>query len=203
MAVTHKGIARIVVLLLFMAASLTLVNFHAAQITGAPTGVTNVTVRSLVQITLINDTVDLGVLQPSQQNSSFPPSAQVAGRPGPFVINNSGNIDVNITISATQLFSTVAAASNYYMVRCGNASGAETPWGANCSDASTIGRVNTTINSTGWANMPLAAPGVPNYANLSFQTINQLFFHINITVPTHEPVGNKTSTVTFTASPAW
>ncbi len=208
MIVTHKRIAVIVIFTLFIAATFSLLNVYQTQITGAATGVANVTVVSLVQITLVNDTVTLGALQPGQQNSTFPP-AQIKGKPGPFVVNNSGNIDVNITISASQLFSTIAAASNYYMIRCGNASGQATtdlpytPWGANCSDASSIGRVNMTINSTGWAAMPLSAPASPNYVNLSFQTLNQIFFHINITVPPAEPVGNKTSTVTFTASAAW
>ncbi|MBI2040523.1 MAG: hypothetical protein HYT16_00290 [DPANN group archaeon] len=198
MAVTHKSIARLVIFLLFIAASLTLVNFHQAQITGAPTGVTNVTVKSLVQITLVNDTVDLGVLQPGQFNNSF---IQVAGRPGPFVINNSGNIDVNISISATALFLTMENTTNY-QIRCGNASGATTPWGANCTDVRNSGTVNSTINSTGWFNLNISAPIIPNYRNLSFQTINQIFFHINVTIPPGEPIGNKTSTVTFTASAA-
>jgi hypothetical protein len=195
--VSHRNIALLVVFALFLASAFVLTSQFQSAITGAPTGVTYVNVTPLLQITIVNDTIAMGKLQPGKYNSTLTP---VNAMPGPFVVNNSGNVDANITISASQLFSTVAVASNYYQIRCANASSASTPWGTNCTDVGPGGRINSTVNSSGWQNMPLSAPSIPNYVNLSFSVINQIFFHINVTVPTNEPPANLTSTVTFTAT---
>ncbi len=192
----HRNIAFMVVLAVFLLAALTFTSVQKSLITGAPTGVTYVNVTSLVQITMVNDTVAMGRLQPGGSNNTL---TSVNAMPGPFVINNSGNVDVNLTISASTLFPSAASASRFYQIRCANASSASTPWGANCTDVALSGRLNSSINSSGWQNMPLSAPSVPNYYNLSYR-LPQIFFHINVTVPAGEPPANLTSTVTFTAS---
>ncbi len=194
--IKHKNIAFVVVIAIFLLAAFTFTSVQKSLITGAPTGVTYVNVTTLVQITMVNDTVAMGRLQPGGSNNTLTP---VNAMPGPFVINNSGNVDVNLTISASTLFPSFASASRFYQIRCANASSASTPWGANCTDVALSGRLNSSVNSSGWQNMPLSAPGTPNYYNLSYR-LPQIFFHINVTVPTGEPPANLTSTVTFTAS---
>ncbi len=193
--VGHRNIAVLVVFILFLVAALAFFTIRQPQITGTATGVTYVNITTLVQITMVNNTIEMGILQPGQFNSTL---GALNGRPGPFVINNSGNVDVNLTVSATTLWQSIANPSIYFQARCGNASGFSspevTPWGGNCT-----GTFASSLNETAWMNIPSVAPGLPQLFNFSYRK-PQLFLHVNVTVPGGEPPANLTSTVTITAS---
>ncbi len=177
----------VVILLLVMAGSTFLIFSNAdylTSITGAqtstPTGIANVTVSSTTYISLPVATIDFGTLDNNANNNTINDS------PAPFQLQNDGTVDVNVTVGATNLFSTSTNPSNAYQFACGTG-----------ELACPTGSVTT------FTNMPATGSPVLVVADLPFtDSGDQIEIDINVTVPNDEPAGVKGSTVTFVATQA-
>ncbi len=162
-----------------------------AGITGYATawGSVNLTVTSSTAITLITDTVDLGQLVSGTSNDTV---GDQASDPLPFKIRNDGNIPINISIQATNLFTTAPNPSIYFQARCQNT----TEW--NCANGTVPYRNASILRFT-----DIPASGSPRVfiANLtSADAYDQAKLDINVTVPAEESAGAKGGTVTFTST---
>ncbi|QQG38603.1 MAG: hypothetical protein HYS32_03275 [Candidatus Woesearchaeota archaeon] len=150
-------------------------------ITGAVTGTTNITVYGTTTITLSTSVVDLGNLTLGGTNATVNASATADG----FVIRNDGNVRVNISVSATNLFSSSSNPTPNYTFFV--------------SYNSTEGICFTSSGTTqGQTNMPSATTVIINRLN-STDSCDTAEVDINITIPLGESTGAKASTVTFLA----
>lgn len=160
---------------------ITLLTVQIIHVTGAATGVTNVTVGSSTAISLVISNVDFGTMNTNDNNDT------TDDNPAPFILRNDGNLNVNISINATPLWEQDGynITNESYRVKCGNT----TEW--NCTPAS----INT------FTNLPIDQNPILIIHNLTYQNImDEAEVEVNVTVPPAEPDGNKGSTVTFTAT---
>jgi len=148
---------------------------------GLITGTTQLNVAVSVAISLPVSTVDFGSMSTSQTNDT---SDSI---PGPFEIQNDGNVRVNVTINATDLFSTASNPTANYR------------FAANTSSEGTC--FDTGSSTTAWTNMPSTATRFLTYLNFT-DSCDLAEVEIEVTVPANEPAGAKSSTVTFLASQA-
>ncbi|MEW6063217.1 MAG: hypothetical protein AB1571_02510 [Nanoarchaeota archaeon] len=150
--------------------------------TSTPTGVVNISVVKLVFISLPVASIDFGSLEVNQNNNTIDDS------PLPFQLQNDGTTNANVTIGASDLFTGTGASnpSSYYQFK------------------SSLNESGSVINSTldlvnEWINMPTTGSPIKVVSNLKYQDLNDLVkVHINVTVPSDEPAGAKSSTVIFT-----
>ncbi len=163
----------------------------SSSITGQVAGTTSATVSASAAISLPVSTVGFG----SVANNELKNTTQTFN-PGPFLLQNDGTVDVNVTVYATNLWV---------------GTGAQNP--------STFFRVNSTVNETSAVpaasdllaitNMPnativgggVAPAGIATRLNYT-DAKDAVNAHIFITVPNDESAGAKSSTVTFTATQA-
>jgi len=152
-------------------------------ITGAITGTAQANVQSTVQITLTTDTVDFGTVNNNDVVNTTGNSSKG------FYIQNDGNVRVNVTIKATDLWTTVSNPSSYYMFAV---------------NGTTEGICYDETNSvTTYTNMPNDTTPTLAIARLNFtNSCDTAKVEIGIVVPSEEPAGAKSSTVTFTGSQA-
>jgi len=112
-----------------------------------------------------------------------------------FLLRNDGSVKTNITITAIGLWTSISqtAGSSAYRWNATNATG-NTSIPTNCADS----------NQNTWYAVPLTAEDPSALVcNLNFSDGNDYAkIDVQITVPTGEAAGAKTSTVTFTASQA-
>ena len=148
---------------------------------GLVTGTTQLNVTTSIAISLPTNTVDFGQMTNLQSNDT------TNNNPPPFRIQNDGNLKVNVTINATDLFSTDAnPTANYRFYASASTEGT-------CYDAS--------ASTTSWTNMPSTATHFLGYLNYT-DACDLAEIEIDVTVPGTEPAGAKSSTVTFLASQA-
>lgn len=153
--------------------------------TSTPSGVANVTIPALVYISLPTSSIDFGSLEVNQEDDSTDNS------PVPFSLQNDGTKKVNVTIGATDLFTGTSASNPSSFYRFSSAE----------SESGSV--TNSTLDLVVATNMPATGSPVRVVSNLKFQNPNDLVkAHIYVTVPSDEPAGAKSSTVTFTASQA-
>jgi hypothetical protein len=142
----------------------------------------NLSINSVIAVSMNISVVEFGDINYEQSNNTeddFPPA---------FVIENDGTVNVNITISATDLWSTQTNPSIYYQYKVDNV----TSSGENDS-------FDNVLSTMTYANMPSVAETflvALNYTNAT----DSAEIDINITVPTDEGPLVRESTVTFTAS---
>lgn len=160
---------------------ITATSIQQASITGAATGYANVTVATTVAISLTVYDVSFGSMQVNENNDtsdSIPP---------PFEVQNDGNVDVNVSVYATDLW---------------NATGYQNP------TPNYLGKCRDKDTSACGAGSVTSYTQIANTTNTTWYPIRQLrfpaafdeaYFDINVTVPMEEPPGPKSSTVTFTA----
>jgi hypothetical protein len=145
------------------------------------TGIMNFSVLPTVSITLIRNSVDFGTMTQSQTNDT---SDNV---PLPFEIRNDGNVKVNITVNATDLWSTATNPSQYYKA---------------AANASTEGiTYNTACTLTNYTNMPSVQTLFMCFLDW-LDASDQAVLELNVTVPIDEGAGAKNSTVTILATQA-
>ena len=142
----------------------------------------NYSVSALVSISLPNSSIEFFELDFRQSNDTADNS------PLPFLLQNDGNAFVNVTIQATNLWNTQSNPSAFYQFKI-----------ANYTNENSSFYWDETI--TTYTNMP--ASGSPSLcvADLNYtDRTDSSEIDINITVPTNEGSGVRTSTVTFTSS---
>ena len=136
---------------------------------------------SSVILTMINSSIDLGVLGKGETVNTTDPDLV------PLTIENAGNcfVDVNISIYQNDwLWTTQQASSSYYQYKIDVLPGEE-------------GSFNLSTSQTTWTNIPEAnvtAIGFFNYTDES----DVAEIDILVTVPPDESAGNKTSQLLFT-----
>lgn len=168
-------------------------------ITGAVTGTTNVTVNSTAGISLSTSLVNFTESAPSESRTTY---RTTDIRSGPFNITNDGTVLVNITMSATNPFSgTFSMPGSKYLFNVSILSDYMGRQFFNCS----VG-VNSTTSGAGYefaGYQYVKTSAQMIICNLNFTDgKDSALIHINITIPSDEAAGVKTSVVTFLGSAA-
>ena len=152
-----------------------------------------INISAVIDISLPTDYIDFGF-----KNVSYTPVYQdntTDDSPAPFVIQNDGNALVNITINASDLWTSVSGASDYYKFKVDNVSGEE-------------GAFDWAHSNTSWAQMPNASwepspnvilPVIISELNYSADK-DSAEIDIHIQVPPNEWPGLRKSTIYFTSS---
>jgi len=169
-----------VLLVLVAVNAVPLLTGQKVSATGGVTGTTQLSVATATTISLDVNTVDFGSMQIGETNNT------ADDKPYPFVIQNDGTVKVNITINASDLFT-----------------GTHTFPGINYQYAVNTSTEGTCFNlagsNTSWTYMPATAS--PAIGLLDFPNgCDTVQAEINVTVPSDESVGSKTSTVWFIAT---
>jgi len=146
------------------------------------TGTAQANVLSSVAITLTTTTVNFGDMFVTDTNSTSD------DMPLPFELRNDGNVKVNVTINATDLWVLSANPTADYQFA------ANTSSEGTCYDPS---------STTALTNMPASATptGFLTYLNYT-NSCDTAQIELSVTVPGTETTGAKSSTVTFIASQA-
>ncbi len=158
------------------------------------TGVVNVTITATTDINLIVDNVDFGTstLVSGGQNTTVNTSDTVWGgnanpgtfsNPGPFMVRNDGNAEVNLSVNSSSTAQTFIGGTNpgYYFV--GSYTGSRDGCGGAIGDNITN---NATIN-------PFSTTPVPICENLTFPDVaDQMNISIFIDIPNDVSAGLKT-----------
>lgn len=170
---------------IFLLIGLVLIGFSVARtagITGMITGTSTVTVSNDTTISMVVSTVAFGTMSIGQTNDTSD------ANPPAFQTRNDGNVFINLSINASSLWVNAPNPTTNYTYKCNNVSG---NW-QGCKSTSPA-------TQTTYANMPTSATQF--IWNLSFTSTNDTAAaDINVTVPTDEGGGAKSSTVTFTSA---
>ncbi|MBI1969080.1 right-handed parallel beta-helix repeat-containing protein [Candidatus Woesearchaeota archaeon] len=142
---------------------------------------TSFTINSLVSILISQSPVAFGDIGAGEKNDT------VDNAPAPFGINNTGNVNLNVTINASSFFSALSLNASAYQYNCTEGEGPNCPTGSTLT-VTDMPLANATLNRT-------AIFDLPWQGNNDSRDID-----IFMSVPTDESGGLKTSTVTFTAS---
>ncbi|MBN1503087.1 LamG domain-containing protein [Candidatus Woesearchaeota archaeon] len=139
----------------------------------------NFTVDSLVSITLINSSVDFGLVSMNTTDNTSDDS------PYPLTIENNGNVEVNVTMNATQLWSSQALNTQYFQYKADN--------------SSEQGSIDYDSSQNTWAYVQDGTP-IKVFAYLNWTDSKDLAeTDILVLVPLPESPGEKKSTLTFYA----
>jgi hypothetical protein len=168
--------------LLLIAAGGAILTISGLGSTALITGTTNLTVVSQIAISLPTNVVNFGNMFPDETNDT------TDNNPLPFTIQNDGNRKVNVTIAATSLFSTAGNPTDFYKYKIAP-SGEGTCYNPACT------------NTSQYFFMPAVAGQTMCFLNFT-DSCDTASINVNVTVPTAEADGTKTSTVTFLASQA-
>ena len=139
-------------------------------------------VTALIDINLTNLRVNFGLMLPNEINDTSD------GSPLPFALENLGNVLVNVSINATNLWLTQPNPSQYFQYKFDN--------------RSEPGSFNWFLSQTAWKNVPTQGEVKNALAYLGWQNANDAAeIDINVTVPgAQEGAGIRSSTINFTAS---
>lgn len=174
----------LVAAVIISAAGMLIISSQISSITGAATGYANVTVATTVAISLQVYEVNFGFMSVGENNDTSDSS------PPPFEVRNDGNVDVNVSVYATDLW---------------NATGYQNP------TPNFLGKCRDKDTSSCGAGSAANYTQIANTTNTTWYPIRELrfpaafdeaYFDINVTVPSEETPGTKASTITFTAAQA-
>ena len=160
--------------------------FKATGLISNPTGTVSAEVSGgtdiFLQVATVNfGTVQVGASYDGASDGNYSNASQ-------FLLRNDGSVRVNVTVSATALWTSTSGNNTNYQFNATNTTG------------NTSLRDLCSVAANNWVTMPLSSS---TYALclLNFSDANDYAkISIFITVPTGESAGAKTSTVTFTAS---
>ncbi len=157
------------------------VRAHDGEAFGAWTDEFNFTMNSYVIVSLVNSDVEFGnIAQLSSDDTSD-------DDPLPFVIQNDGNVQINISANATQMWATQPNASEYYKTKVDNRSGKE-------------GAFTWLSSIVDWMNMSITGR-VTLIDKLKYgDSEDSAEIDIYLEVPPNEGPGLKSSSVVFEAS---
>ncbi|MFA5723595.1 MAG: LamG domain-containing protein [Candidatus Pacearchaeota archaeon] len=147
------------------------------------TNLRNVSIQSLVSISLPVDSINFGVLGLSEKANTS------SGEYPPMILQNNGNVESNITANFTDLWEGASNPSENYQFKITNTT-------SNCFNP--LNTITSFTNAT--------APGITgniiqklNFTS-GYQTgCNNVSVDILVRVPSSEPAGNKSSMITFTS----
>lgn len=161
-----------------------------------PTGTVSALVGATSDISLVYSTVDFGSVNVNTAYTNYNISSPTNG----FMVQNDGSISVNVTIQVTNPFSANATSlpgTWYRFNATDNESGSLSKANCDCS----LGSPNRTINAWHYANYTGSA-GCAFCGLNNSNTMDTANVSIMVEIPSGEPTGAKSSTVTFTASAA-
>jgi hypothetical protein len=139
-----------------------------------------INISSLVAISLINDSIDFGSL------SLHGYANTTENSPLPFLLQNDGNALLNISINASNLWTSAANPSNYYKFKIDNSSEA--------------GAFDWAQSITNFTNMPNSATLLKCISRLNYtDSKDTAEIDLYVQVPPNEMPGARNSTVTFMA----
>ena len=139
-----------------------------------------INVSSVVIISLPTNFTSFGSMLPDVSDNT------TDGSPTPFLLQNDGNCMANITMNATDLWTSISGNSSYFQFKVDN-------------NTLENGSFNWLFSQTSWEQ-------VPNTTQMTIVEINwsdatdSAEIDLLVTIPLDEPPGNKTSTITFTSS---
>ena len=138
----------------------------------------NLTVYTLIILTLVNNTVDFGSKLVGAKDNTTDDS------PSPFVLMNDGNSFIDVNLSASDLlWDSRPNASRYFQFKADNFTGEEDAF-------------NATSSLVNWTNISLSSQTALIYYNHSNAT-DEAEVDILIEVPLDESAGTKSSTLLF------
>ena len=163
------------------AATFTYNTLSQVQTVGSATGITTLNLQGDAIITLVNDNVDFGTVN---LGSSEDTEDDI---PVPFIVQNDGNVNVDVTIEADDLWAQAPNPSSYFQFHCGD------------SGLTVCGIGSPTI----WTDIPENGMPILAISNLDYQSgSDTLEVEVRIEVPDDEVPGVKSSVVTLTPSEA-
>jgi len=142
----------------------------------------NISIQSLITISLPVDNVNFGVMNISDTDDT------TDNNPAPLNLRNDGNVNVNVSVNFTNLFSSVSNPSDYFKYKIRNNS---------------VGCYVESGTQTTWKQAPLATEQAINKLNFTsgYQSgCNNVSVDLYVKVPPDEVPGNKSSVITFTSS---
>ena len=184
--VSNNTLASLVVIAIIVAVAgivTTLNTLSQVGMTGAATGTANVTVLSFTSLSIIVDNVNFGSMNPWESNDTADSS------PPPFELRNDGNVDLNVTVNSTSLWTVLPGnvTSVYFQGKCRD------------NEATACGAGSNTT----YGNIPIDSAAVNFITNMPFPSSrDEVYFDINVTVPEEETPGAKSAVITFTGTQA-
>jgi len=140
--------------------------------------VTNFTVSSYLALVFLTDTVSFGDMAPGDVANT------TDNVPLPFWVENTGNINANISVNGSQYFTSVSLNTSYYQFKIRE---------------NEAGSFNTTLSRTNWTNMSKDKIPPAQIAYLNWRSaFDDFLMDLNLTVPTDESPGVKSSLITYT-----
>ncbi|HDP73731.1 MAG TPA: LamG domain-containing protein [Candidatus Woesearchaeota archaeon] len=150
---------------------------HDGEAYGDVSETFEVTIQSLVNITLVNNTVNFSVIAPSMTKNTS------TNDPHPFRIRNDGNIRCDILMNTTQLFSTRALNTSYFQAKAREIF---------------LGSIDTDLSKMSWFNLSEVLTLV--ISDFEYSTgLDEVNVDIQIEVPREEPPGEKEAGIVFEA----
>ena len=140
----------------------------------------NISVAEYVSMRLINDTVVFGELQINNEKNT------TTNNPYPLLMENNGNVFLNISVNATPLWLTQIGTSSFYKFMAGN--------------TSEVHSFNYSKSVNTFTNMPLITAAIVGIADLNYSDATDTAeLELEVTVPSAEYPGNKSSHITLEA----
>jgi len=184
--ISNKTLAALVVVAIVasLGSTLVLMNKTSVSPTGRVAGQAQVNVSAIVAISLVVNSVNFGTVFQGYNASTD------GGTPAPLLLQNDGGVAVNVSASGTALFSGTGGGDNTASFQF------------KARDGNEPGSFNTTASVMSYTNVTLAAQN--NFVSrLKYQDATDTAqIDLKIQVPLDEPVGLKTSTLTFVATEA-
>lgn len=141
-----------------------------------------INITTLVSINMTTDLIEFGKMIPLVSNDTTDNS------PNPFVIENDGNVKVNVSVGASSLWTSIANPSSYYKFKIDN-------------KTNELNSFNWPLSLTSWTNMPITASAIRGITELKYQDANDSAeIDVYVEVPPNEQPGTRNSTVTLTAT---
>ncbi len=207
---SYRLLALAIVLAIIAGTSVNLISIFGLPITGYASGTVNVTISCTTSITLVNDSVVFLPMATGTTNDTRDTF------PSALYVRNDGNVPVNISIRATPLFTAVGDPNIFFEYACGNTTEhtckctLDTLAGNGIDTGCNITTVPTgASNGTGQNGTQLTFSAVPINTlpaalvqyNFTFNDTNdELEIDINVSIPTNESAGFKSSNVTVIAT---
>jgi hypothetical protein len=134
-------------------------------------------IQSSIVMSLLNSTINMGTLTMSESKNTS------TDNPIPFLLQNDGNCMLNVSINATDLWSTVSNPSEYFKYKVDNKSGEE-------------GSFNWLDSITSWTELPATSSIAIVEFNWNEET-DSAEVDVLVTVPPTEGAGDKSSIIYF------